>query len=92
MNAVPEICVLSTKTYTSQVALMTLLAYALADKYDEGISRLKSLYMDIYNITSRAIREHIGGLAKILVKILVNKDHIYLTGRSLQYATALDAT
>ena len=87
MNAGPEICVLSTKTYTSQVALMTLLAYALADKYDEGISRLKSLYMDIYNITSRAMREHICSLAKILA----NKEHIYLIGRGLQYATALEA-
>ena len=87
MNAGPEICVLSTKTYTSQVALMTLLAYALADRYDEGISRLKALYMDIYNITSRVMREHICSLAKILA----NKEHIYLIGRGLQYATALEA-
>jgi len=87
MNAGPEICVLSTKTYTSQVALMNLLAHALIGKYDEGVSKLKSLYMDIYNLTSKAMREHLKGLAEKLA----GKEHIYLIGRGLQYATALEA-
>jgi hypothetical protein len=79
--------IISTKTYTSQVALMTLLAYALAGKYEEGIKKLKGLYMDIYNLTSRSMREHL----KKLAEILVDKEHIYLIGRGLQYATALEA-
>lgn len=87
MNAGPEICVLSTKTYTSQVALMTLLAYALAGKYEEGVKKLKELYMDVYNLTSRSMREHL----KRLAEMLVDKEHIYLIGRGLQYATALEA-
>ncbi|HDN74446.1 MAG TPA: glutamine--fructose-6-phosphate transaminase (isomerizing) [Archaeoglobus sp.] len=87
MYAGPEICVLSTKTYTSQVSLMALLAYALADKYDEGIAKLKNLYMDIYNLTSRSMRDYLKSLAEKLV----DKEHIYLIGRGLQYATALEA-
>ena len=87
MNAGPEICVLSTKTYTSQVALMTLLAYALAGRYEEGIEKLKGLYMDIYNLTSRSMRDYLQNLAEILV----DKEHIYLIGRGLQYATALES-
>jgi len=87
MNAGPEICVLSTKTYTSQVALMVLLAYALAGKYEEGVRRLKELYMDIYNLTSRSMREHL----KRLAEMLVDREHVYLIGRGLQYATALEA-
>ncbi len=87
MNAGPEICVLSTKTYTSQVALMTMLAYALAGRYEEGIEKLKGLYMDIYNLTSRSMRDYLQNLAEILV----DKEHIYLIGRGLQYATALES-
>ncbi|MDK2877173.1 MAG: hypothetical protein PWQ22_1583 [Archaeoglobaceae archaeon] len=87
MNAGPEICVLSTKTYTSQVVLMHLLAYAIAGKYDESIERIKNLYMDVYNLTSRSMRDHI----KMLAEKLADKEHIYLIGRGLQYATALEA-
>ena len=87
MNAGPEICVLSTKTYTSQVVLMTMLAYALAGRYEEGIEKLKGLYMDIYNLTSRSMRDYLQNLAEILV----DKEHIYLIGRGLQYATALES-
>jgi len=87
MNAGPEICVLSTKTYTSQAALMTLLAYALAGRYEEGVSKLKGLYMDIYNLTSRSMRDYL----KRLAEMLADKEHIYLIGRGLQYATALEA-
>ena len=36
MNAGPEICVLSTKSYTSQIALFTLLAYAINGQVEEG--------------------------------------------------------
>jgi len=87
MNSGPEICVLSTKTYTSQVTLMSMLAHALAGKYEEFVSEVKSLYMDIYNLTSRAMREHLCGLAQMLA----HREHIYLIGRGLQYATALEA-
>jgi glucosamine--fructose-6-phosphate aminotransferase (isomerizing) len=87
MNSGPEICVLSTKTYTSQLVLMNLLAYALADKYQDGVEKLGHLYVDIYNLTSRTMREYLTKLARILV---TSKD-IYLMGRGAQYTTALEA-
>jgi glucosamine--fructose-6-phosphate aminotransferase (isomerizing) len=87
MNAGPEICVLSTKTYTSQLALLLLLAYALAGRYDEGKKRLTYLWNVIYNLTSRTTREKVKELAKKLVK----KEHIFCIGRGLQYATSLEA-
>jgi glucosamine--fructose-6-phosphate aminotransferase (isomerizing) len=87
MHSGPEICVLSTKTYTSQVVLMNLLAHALVNRYEEYMADVKGLYLDIYNLTSRAMREHLEELAKELVE----KEHIYLIGRGLQYATALEA-
>ncbi|MBN1455207.1 MAG: glutamine--fructose-6-phosphate transaminase (isomerizing) [Methanomicrobia archaeon] len=87
MNSGLELCVLSTKTYTSQVVLMAMLAYALADKYEEGLKKLGGLYLDIFNLTSRSMRDYLEQLAELLY----DKDHIYLIGRELQYATALEA-
>lgn len=87
MNSGPEICVLSTKTYTSQVVLMALLAYAMAGRYERCTQCIKSLYMDIYNLTSKSMREHI----RELTSRLADKEHIYTIGRGLQYATALEA-
>lgn len=87
MHSGPEICVLSTKTYTSQVVLMALLAYALAGKYEEGLEKIKGSYLDIYNLTSRAMEDYLKQLAEMLYV----RGDIYLIGRGLQYATALEA-
>jgi glucosamine--fructose-6-phosphate aminotransferase (isomerizing) len=87
MNAGPEICVLSTKTYTSQVALLDLLAHALAGKYEDGRKKLKYLWNVTYNLTSATTREMI----KRLAEDLKNEEHIFCIGRGLQYATALEA-
>ncbi len=86
INAGPEICVLSTKTYTSQLALFTLLSYALSDKYDEGKRKLTYLWNEIYHLTSATTREKI----KEIAEKLQDKEHIFLIGRGLQYATALE--
>lgn len=87
MNVGPEICVVATKTFTSQVALLGMLAYAYAGRKEQFVSNLRSLYMDLYNLTSRAMREHIKSLADKIV----NKEHLYLIGRGLQFATALES-
>jgi len=87
MHAGPEICVLSTKTYTSQVALLILLAYACAGKYDEGRDVLTHAWNQAYNLTSRNTRDFV----KKLAAMLKDKEHAFLIGRDLQYATALEA-
>jgi glucosamine--fructose-6-phosphate aminotransferase (isomerizing) len=86
-HAGPEICVLSTKSYTSQLAVLTLLAYALADRFEEGKSMLKELIRYIYYLTSVNFREHI----KKLAQKLKSSEHIYLIGRNAEYPTALEA-
>ena len=35
LNAGPEICVLSTKTYTAQLTVLSLLIYTVAGRYDD---------------------------------------------------------
>jgi glutamine---fructose-6-phosphate transaminase (isomerizing) len=87
LNAGPEICVLSTKTYTAQMAVLSLLAYTVAGKYEEGKEQLKYLWNVIYNLTSESTRAYI----KELAEKLKDKDHLFLIGRGLQYPTALEA-
>ncbi|HDQ59559.1 MAG TPA: glutamine--fructose-6-phosphate transaminase (isomerizing) [Candidatus Woesearchaeota archaeon] len=86
-NAGPEICVLATKSYTSQLVILTLLAYALADKLDYGVSKIKETVNHIYYLTSENTRNYIKDLAERLRYA----NHIYSIGRGLQYPTALEA-
>ncbi|MHC1577218.1 MAG: glutamine--fructose-6-phosphate transaminase (isomerizing) [Candidatus Methanospirareceae archaeon] len=86
-RAGPEICVLSTKTYTAQLAVLTLLAYELAGKMDEGVAKLKELIRYIYYLTSEEVRKFI----KKIAENLRYTEHLYLIGRDLQYPTALEA-
>jgi glucosamine--fructose-6-phosphate aminotransferase (isomerizing) len=87
LNSGPEICVLSTKTYTAQLAVLTLLAYTVAGRYSEGKANLRYLWNTIYNLTSASTREHIRQLAERLV----DREHIFSIGRGLLYPTALEA-
>ncbi|MEM7821322.1 MAG: glutamine--fructose-6-phosphate transaminase (isomerizing) [Candidatus Aenigmatarchaeota archaeon] len=87
MHAGPEICVVATKTYTSQLAILTLLAHAIAGNYENGRKELKYLWNLIYHLTSASVRNHI----KQLAEKLKDKQHIFLIGRGLQYPTALEA-
>lgn len=83
----PEICVLSTKAYTAQLALLLLLAYATAGKLEEGRNQLKNLYNMVYDLTALSTREHLKKLADKLKE----KDHIFTIGRGLMYPTAMEA-
>ncbi|VVB70478.1 Glutamine--fructose-6-phosphate aminotransferase [isomerizing] [uncultured archaeon] len=87
MNSGPEICVLSTKTYTSQLMLISLLAYALAGRKEECSSLIKSLFLEVCNLTSKSMHEDL----KMLAGLLYQKEHIYMIGRGLQFATAREA-
>ena len=87
LNTGPEICVLSTKTYTAQLAVLSLLAYTAAHKYEEGKASLRYLWNITYNLTSANTRNYVRQLADMLK----DKQHIFTIGRGLQYPTALEA-
>ena len=87
INAGPEICVLSTKTYTAQLTVLSLLVYTVAGRYEEGKRKLENLWNMIYNLTSANTRDYI----KQLSDLLRYKEHLFLIGRGLQYPTALEA-
>lgn len=87
LNAGPEISVMSTKSYTSQVALLGMIAYELVGKLEEEKNNLRYLWNIIYNLTSENTRNRI----KQLAEKLKDKEHIFLIGRGLQYTTAMEA-
>ncbi len=86
MNAGPEICVLSTKSYTSQVAILTLLAYSLAGRYEQGRKYIEeaSHYVD------EIIDNNIEDIQKLANQLKDSKD-IFIIGRDLAYPTALES-
>lgn len=87
LHAGPEICVLSTKTYTAQLTVLSLLAYTLAGRYEEGKKNLEYLWNIIYNLTAANTRDYI----KQLAEQLKDKEHLFAIGRGLQYPTSLEA-
>ena len=87
MNAGPEICVLSTKSYTSQVALLTMLAYASAGRLEEAREHMEKSVGEIRRLTSPETKAELEELAGKLK----GEENIYVIGRGTNYPTALEA-
>lgn len=87
MNAGPEICVLSTKSYTSQLVVLMLLAYAAAGRLEEGKAELKRASRHVEQYFKKPFQTR---LLKLADKIM-HHQHIFVIGRGLNYPTALEA-
>ncbi len=85
LNAGPEICVLATKSYTSQLSLLLLIAYATAGRLEEGRKELRKVADRVGDLLDNA--EYLEYLADYLKE----KEHIFLIGRGISYATALES-
>lgn len=85
INAGPEICVLSTKSYTSQLAILLLLAYSVAVRISEG----KKLINEVVKQVPQLIKNSTAKL-KVLAKKLKNQKSIFLIGRDLAYPSTLE--
>lgn len=83
VNAGPELCVLSTKSFTSQVALFMLVYQQLS----EHTLCFDALESNIYELVAKSTRDSIRRVAEQLYK----KEHIYVLGRGEQYPVALEA-
>lgn len=77
-NAGPEICVMSTKVFTSQIAWGYLLAKVISGKSEEGKVSLKKLIEEIDQYLNTGNNHEI---IKKLAKILAKKQHIFLLGK-----------
>jgi glucosamine--fructose-6-phosphate aminotransferase (isomerizing) len=88
LNAGVEKAVIATKSFIAMVSVLLLTAYTLAGKQGEGIEILKNASANVSKILNDEILKQIKKLAKKLTKA----EHIYILGRGLSYAAALEAT
>ncbi len=87
LNSGPEIAVASTKATTSQLALMILLAYACAGRYEEGLQHLTSVAEKLEGWLDGEFNSRI----KQLAENLKSAADMYIIGRGINYAMALEA-
>ncbi|RJQ28095.1 glutamine--fructose-6-phosphate transaminase (isomerizing) [Candidatus Parcubacteria bacterium] len=88
LNAGPEKCVIATKSFTTMVSVLLLTAYTLAKQQKQGQKLLLQASENVKKILKKSNVLKI----KQVAKNLKNKEHIFLIGRGLSYATALEAT
>lgn len=87
LNAGTEKAVVATKSLTAMMVTMILIAYALNDRLKEGQNSVLKSTKNIREILKDTYVDKIKKIAKILKK----SEHIYIIGRGLSYATALEA-
>jgi glutamine---fructose-6-phosphate transaminase (isomerizing) len=84
----PELAVAATKSYTAQLAILTMMGESLASNgVDEGVRPLWQARDALFNLTSEAAREHTREVAHELL----GDQPVFLTGRGRHYVTALEA-
>lgn len=84
----PEKAVVATKSFSAMLAVLILTAYTLAGKQKKGQQLLTRAAKNVKQILSEQYIKKI----KIVADGLKNKEHIYVIGRGLSYAAALEAT
>ncbi len=87
INAGPEICVLATKSYTSQLAILYLLANDLVGR----LKRAKEEVKKTGTLVSQMLeKETLLNEVKRIAEDLSDSNHIFLIGRGISYATSLE--
>lgn len=87
IKAGPEKAVASTKATTSQIAILTLLAYAVDGRIDEGKQLLIDTTAQINDMLNPRYEDHIMELAKKIAEV----ESMYIIGRGSNYPMALEA-
>lgn len=93
-HAGPEIAVASTKAYTSQVVLLTILAMYFAELLGRcDISEIEKLKADILDLPSKieALLANTDGIKDFASKVYTKKDMFFL-GRGSDYSVALEGS
>lgn len=87
IKAGPEKAVASTKATTSQIAILTLLAYATIGKLSEGQQLLAATAGKINDMLNPRYEDHIKALADQIKDV----ESMYIIGKGLNYPMALEA-
>ena len=86
IKAGPEKAVASTKATTSQIAILTLLAYAVAGKLHDGEALLINVAGQINDMLNPRYEDHIKKLAEQIQAT----ESMYIIGRASNYPIALE--
>ena len=93
-HAGPEIAVASTKAYTSQITLLTLLAIYFAEILEttptEELEKLKLDLLALPNKVETSLK--LTSQAKNIAKNIFKEKDVFYLGRGIDYATALEAS
>lgn len=87
INAGPEKAVASTKATTAQMAVLTLLAFAAADRLAEGKMLLVEVQAQINDMLNPRYEDHIRELAEKIHQV----ESLYVIGKGVNYAMALES-
>ena len=93
-HAGPEIAVASTKAYTSQVVLLSILGLYFAEKLETvDLEKIKELKKDILKLPSQVeeILKDLGKVKEFAKKVYKEKDMFFL-GRGTDYAVSLEGS
>jgi glucosamine--fructose-6-phosphate aminotransferase (isomerizing) len=85
MNAGPEICVLSTKSYTSQLTILLLLAFELIEKQKKARKIISNLAKELPELIEESEKK-----AKEIAEKFYGKKSLFVIGRELAYPSALE--
>jgi len=85
LGAGPEKAVASTKAYTAKIAMLYLIAHELNDTRAEGLKNIEKAAIGIASILKR--KQEMRALAQSIS----TASHIFVLGRGVSYATALEA-
>lgn len=88
LNAGLEKAVVGTKSFIAMVSVLLLTTYTYVDKQESGKALLLKAARNVKEILENNFIEEI----KKVAQSLKNKEHIYIIGRGLSYAAALEAT
>lgn len=87
LGAGPEKGVASTKAFTAKIAHLILVAYAMAGKVQDG----QKLLTKTVRVAKEVLAATSVNAIKKLAKQIKNKEHVYVVGRGMSYAAALEA-
>jgi glucosamine--fructose-6-phosphate aminotransferase (isomerizing) len=87
IKAGPEKAVASTKATTAQIAILTLLAYALDKRLEEGKILLVNTASQINDMLNPRYKDHILQLAQKIQDV----ESMYVIGKGVNYPIALEA-
>jgi len=85
LSAGPEKAVASTKAYTAKIAFLYLIAHELDGSLPHGVLNIKKAVNEIEGLLKRKNR------IKKLTGQIKNHDHIFILGRGVSYAAALES-